>query len=173
MHALHGVAAREKIVGFYSTGPNIRPADLQIHDLFRQYHANPVLLIIDIRPEVEEIPTKAYITEEVVKEGKETTRTFVHIPSEIGAFEAEEVGVEHLLRDINDPSVSTLAEQVRGLSRAAACGHRAAPHACAAGATQGAGPARPQRPPAAHRGILGAGAGWRAARQQPGAPPHA
>lgn len=30
----------------------------------------------------------------------------------IGALEAEEVGVEHLLRDINDPSVSSLANQV-------------------------------------------------------------
>lgn len=29
-----------------------------------------------------------------------------------GALEAEEVGVEHLLRDINDPSVSSLANQV-------------------------------------------------------------
>lgn len=40
------------------------------------------------------------------------SRTFKHIPSSIGAFEAEEVGVEHLLRDVNDPSVSTLANQV-------------------------------------------------------------
>ena len=32
-----------------------------------------------------------------------------------GALEAEEVGVEHLLRDINDPSVSSLANQVRHL----------------------------------------------------------
>jgi len=29
----------------------------------------------------------------------------VHIPSSIGATEAEEVGVEHLLRDIKDASV--------------------------------------------------------------------
>ena len=28
-------------------------------------------------------------------------RTFVHISAETGATEAEEVGVEHLLRDIN------------------------------------------------------------------------
>lgn len=31
----------------------------------------------------------------------------------MGAYEAEEVGVEHLLRDINDPSVSSLAGQVK------------------------------------------------------------
>ena len=35
------------------------------------------------------------------------------MPSEVGAYEAEEVGVEHLLRDVNDPSVSTLAGEAR------------------------------------------------------------
>ena len=33
--------------------------------------------------------------------------------SMIGAYEAEEVGVEHLLRDVNDPTVSTLASQIK------------------------------------------------------------
>ena len=37
----------------------------------------------------------------------------MHIASEVGAYEAEEVGVEHLLRDINDPSVSTTAGELR------------------------------------------------------------
>ena len=32
------------------------------------------------------------------------TDFFVHIPSSIGANEAEEIGVEHLLRDIKDAS---------------------------------------------------------------------
>lgn len=32
------------------------------------------------------------------QDGTPTTRTFEHVPSEIGAEEAEEVGVEHLLR---------------------------------------------------------------------------
>jgi len=31
-------------------------------------------------------------------------RQFTHVPSTIGATEAEEVGVEHLLRDIKDAS---------------------------------------------------------------------
>ena len=48
----------------------------------------------------------------VAQEGKEIQRSFKHIPSSIGAFEAEEVGVEHLIRDVNDPSVSSLANQV-------------------------------------------------------------
>ena len=48
----------------------------------------------------------------------------MHVPSSIEAFEAEEIGVEHLLRDVKDNTVSTLATQVaekitslQGLSR--------------------------------------------------------
>ena len=33
-----------------------------------------------------------------LQDGTPTTKTFEHVPSEIGAEEAEEVGVEHLLR---------------------------------------------------------------------------
>lgn len=36
----------------------------------------------------------------------------MHIPSEIGALEAEEIGVEHLLRDIRDTTVGTLSNQI-------------------------------------------------------------
>jgi len=107
------VNARERIVGFYSSGPKIRPADLAIEALFRDYHPNPVLVIIDVRPECEEIPTQAYFAVEKAVEGKEVSRVFEHVPCEVGAYEAEEVGVEHLLRDINDPSVSTLAAEIR------------------------------------------------------------
>jgi 26S proteasome regulatory subunit N8 len=46
-------------------------------------------------------------------QGKENVRTFVHIPCEVGAYEAEEVGVEFLLRGINDPSVSSTAGELR------------------------------------------------------------
>lgn len=85
------IAAKEKIVGFYSTGPKIRPADLKIDELFRKYTANPLMVIVDIRPETEGIPIQAYMTMEEVKDGKEAARTFTHVPAEIGAYEAEEV----------------------------------------------------------------------------------
>ena len=39
-------------------------------------------------------------------------RQFVHVPSSIGATEAEEVGVEHLLRDIKDASQGPLSKRV-------------------------------------------------------------
>merc|ERR1711933_197746 len=44
--------------------------------------------------------------------GEVFKRTFLHVQSTVGAFEAEEVGVEHLLRDIKNASASTLAVRV-------------------------------------------------------------
>jgi len=111
------VNARENVVGWYSTGPRIREADLAVNELFRKYTPNPALVIIDVAPKEEyEIPTKAYVAVEEVKEDatEAPTLQFHHIPSEIGALEAEEVGVEHLLRDVKDTSVSTLATQIHG-----------------------------------------------------------
>jgi 26S proteasome regulatory subunit N8 len=115
-HMFKRINVREKIVGFYSTGPLIKPADLNIADLVSNYCKNPVFAIIDIRAEREEegLPVKAYSTVEKVSEsGGETEKVFKYIRSEVGAFDAEEVGVEHLLRDINDASTSNLAEQIK------------------------------------------------------------
>jgi len=39
-------------------------------------------------------------------------KIFVHIGSEVGAHEAEEIGVEHLLRDVKDATISTLSTEV-------------------------------------------------------------
>lgn len=83
--------------------------------MFRKYTPNPVLVIIDVEPKEDfELPTKAYVAlEEVKEDGTEAPKLqFQHITSEIGALEAEEVGVEHLLRDVKDTSISTLAMQV-------------------------------------------------------------
>jgi 26S proteasome regulatory subunit N8 len=38
--------------------------------------------------------------------------TFKHVDSEIGALEAEEIGVEHLLRDVKDVNISSLTASV-------------------------------------------------------------
>eukprot|EP00455_Lapot_gusevi_P000527 TRINITY_DN1023_c0_g1_i1.p1 TRINITY_DN1023_c0_g1~~TRINITY_DN1023_c0_g1_i1.p1 ORF type:complete len:371 (-),score=144.56 TRINITY_DN1023_c0_g1_i1:200-1246(-) len=108
------VNAKEKVVGWYSTGPKIRPADIEINEFIRNYVANPVMVIIDANPTDEiGIPTEAYCSvENVSEETSENRRTFVNIPSAVGAFEAEEIGVEHLLRDIRDTTVTTLTRQV-------------------------------------------------------------
>jgi 26S proteasome regulatory subunit N8 len=46
------------------------------------------------------------------KDGTTTSKTFVHTPSIIEAEEAEEIGVEHLLRDIRDVAVGTLSTRI-------------------------------------------------------------
>jgi 26S proteasome regulatory subunit N8 len=109
------VNTREDIVGFYSTGPKLKENDLKISAMFKKFCTHePVFIIIDVRPSVEGLPTTAYeAVEEVQSQGKEIQRVFKHIPCSIGAEEAEEVGVEHLLRDINDPSTSSLALSIR------------------------------------------------------------
>jgi 26S proteasome regulatory subunit N8 len=80
------------------------------------YASNPVLVIIDVQPKELGIPTKAYYAVEEVKEDatQKSQKVFVHVPSEIGAYEAEEIGVEHLLRDVKDATISTLATEVGG-----------------------------------------------------------
>ena len=84
--------AREEIVGFYSSGPKIKENDIKIVSLFRQYCADPIFVIIDVRQGVEGLPTTAYESvEEVEEQGKEIQRTFKHIPCSIVAEEAEEV----------------------------------------------------------------------------------
>src|SRR6201992_958812 len=47
-----------------------------------------------------------------IQDGTTTTKTFVHTPSIIEAEEAEEIGVEHLLRDIRDVAVGTLSTRI-------------------------------------------------------------
>jgi len=59
-----------------------------------------------------EVPTKAYFSVEEVGEDNKTVNRFHHVPAIIGALEAEEVGVEHLLRDVKDTNISTLSTQI-------------------------------------------------------------
>ncbi|KAF2306366.1 hypothetical protein GH714_017096 [Hevea brasiliensis] len=59
---------------------------------------------------------QAYYDVEEVKENatQKSQKVFVHVPSEIAAHEVEEIGVEHLLRDVKDTTISTLATEVTG-----------------------------------------------------------
>ena len=55
-----------------------------------------------------------FFSDTQVPEAKSLSRTtFVHVPTEIGAEEAEEVGVEHLLRSITDATSSSVAGKVQ------------------------------------------------------------
>jgi len=107
------VNAREKLIGWYHTGPKLRASDLEINELFKRYTSNPLLVIIDVQPKEVGVPTDAYFAvEEIKDDGTTTSKTFVHTPSTIEAEEAEEIGVEHLLRDIRDVAVGTLSTRI-------------------------------------------------------------
>lgn len=108
------INAKEHVVGWYSTGPKIKESDMNINDLIGNYCTNPVLVIVDVQPQEIGIPTKAYVVVEELggKDVMKSQQVFAHVPSEIGAYEPEEIGVEHLLRDVKDASVSTLATEV-------------------------------------------------------------
>ncbi len=123
------INAREKLIGWYHSGPKLRASDLEINELFKRYTPNPLLVIIDVQPKEAGVPTDAYFAVEEIKDvgsrhmigkvmltiskdGTTTSKTFVHTPSIIEAEEAEEIGVEHLLRDIRDVAVGTLSTRI-------------------------------------------------------------
>ncbi|XP_065176489.1 26S proteasome non-ATPase regulatory subunit 7-like [Sycon ciliatum] len=109
------VTAKEKIVGWYHTGPKLRVNDIDINQLINKYcyTNNSALVIIEAQPTGVGLPTDAYVAvEEVHDDGSPVNMTFTHVASEMGAEEAEEVGVEHLLRDIKDTSVGNLSHVI-------------------------------------------------------------
>lgn len=107
------VNSKERIVGWYHTGPKLQSNDVAINDLIRRYCSTGVLVVIDAKPKDLGLPTEAYYAvEEVHDDGSPTSKTFEHIGSEIGAEEAEEVGVEHLLRDIKDTTYGSLSQRI-------------------------------------------------------------
>ena len=115
------INTKERVVGFYSTGPSIRPNDLRIYDVIQRFTRTsltpPVFCIIDIRPDRPDLPVTAYKAIEQVtrKDGQmKVERSFAHVPCQMGALEAEEIGVEHLLRDINDPTIPTVTSLIKG-----------------------------------------------------------
>merc|ERR1711973_917647 len=99
------VNAKERVVGWYHTGPKLHQNDILINDLIRKYCPNSVLVIIDPKPTRVGLPTEAYkVVEEIHEDGTPTNKTFEHVPSE--------VGVEHLLRDVKDTTVGTLSQRI-------------------------------------------------------------
>jgi proteasome lid subunit RPN8/RPN11 len=46
------INAKEKIVGWYSTGPKIKKADIDINEIFMKYNTNPVFIVIKVQENV-------------------------------------------------------------------------------------------------------------------------
>lgn len=111
-----------KVVGWYSSGPTIQSNDMLLHLLVAErFCPNPVYCVVNTDPNNKGIPVLAYTT----VRGREGTRSleFRNIPTHLGAEEAEEIGIEHLLRDLTDSTITTLSTRIqeRDLSFAHLC----------------------------------------------------
>ena len=108
------INAREKIIGWYSSGPGVKSPDIQINESFKRYEPNPVFVVIDIQAsETLELPAQAYVSKEEVNEEGSIVKNFLHLPTILGCSEPEEVGVEHLLRDVRDVAATSLATETQ------------------------------------------------------------
>jgi 26S proteasome regulatory subunit N8 len=107
------VNINEKLVGWYSSGPKLRQNDIEIHQVFKKYMKNPVLVVVDVQM-IDKIgtPVEAYYSTEEVNSDGQIEKKFIHIPATIGMAEVESIGVEHLIRDIKDVTMDSLAQQV-------------------------------------------------------------
>lgn len=85
------IHSNEKILGWYHSGTNLHKNDSEITASLLNLVPNPVLLIVDIHSEKNGFPIKVFQLH-----GSD----LLHVSSCIEAEEAEEVGVEHLIRDI-------------------------------------------------------------------------
>lgn len=110
MEMFKKINAKEKLIGWYHSGPKLRQNDLRINEVFKTFTPNPLLLIVDVNSTDKiDIPTDCYMAiEEIKEDGSASEKTFLHYPSIIEAEEAEEIGVEHLLRDIRDENRGNL-----------------------------------------------------------------
>lgn len=70
------VNAREKLIGWYHSGPKLRASDLQINELFKRYTPNPLLVIVDVEPKEIGVPTDAYFAIEEIKDVSIQRRLF-------------------------------------------------------------------------------------------------
>jgi 26S proteasome regulatory subunit N8 len=94
----------EKIIGWYHSGPKMCKNDLEISNSFSKYFTDPVLAIVDVQMEACDIPVQIYRLR--------TEKYLDHIDVLIGADETEEVGIEHLLRDIKEGTGSSIKDRV-------------------------------------------------------------
>lgn len=100
---------KEKVLGWYTTGSSFREHDVHMNEIWAQYTNFPVLIVVEVKQKKEfELPTKAFYSIRTINNKGLVTRGFKSIPCQVSAYEAEEVGVEHLVREIKDLNMDTL-----------------------------------------------------------------
>lgn len=101
------VNCKEKIVGWYHSGPKLHSIDLDIARAMTEYCRTPILSVINVHLGTDDIPCQAF---KLDRDGE-----LSHMNVQIGADETEEVGVEHLLRDIKEGTGCSIKDRVGGI----------------------------------------------------------
>ncbi|EOB13672.1 26S proteasome non-ATPase regulatory subunit 7 [Nosema bombycis CQ1] len=101
----HKVNSKEIIVGWYHTGPKMCSNDIEITKSLLKYVDDPHLVIINIHSTDYDLPVQVF---KLDKQGD-----FAHVNAKIEAEEAEEVGVEHLIRDIREEDTGSSKEKIK------------------------------------------------------------
>jgi 26S proteasome regulatory subunit N8 len=105
------VQPRIKVVGWYSSGPDIAVNDVDVHLLVAErFCPNPIYCIVNADPAKKGAPVTAYMATE--SRGNNVAVEFRNVHTNLGTVEAEEIGIEHLLRDLTDSTVSSLSTKV-------------------------------------------------------------
>ncbi|EQB61384.1 26s proteasome non-atpase regulatory subunit 7 [Vairimorpha apis BRL 01] len=100
----HRVNSKEKIVEWYHTGPQMCKNDIEITKSLIKIVKNPYLIIINIHSDNYDLPVQIFRLNK--------QKEFVHVNATIEAEEAEEVGVEHLIRDMRQEMSGSLKDRV-------------------------------------------------------------
>ncbi len=104
---------KEKVLGWYVTGSTFKKHDIEINEIFANYTPHPVLIVVDVKGKNPvELPTKAFFSEQTVNQRGYLVRNFLNISCTVSAFEPEEVGVEHLVREIKDLNMNSLQNKM-------------------------------------------------------------
>lgn len=104
---------KEGVLGWYVTGSSFKPHDLEINEIFASYAPRPVLITCDVNSKRQfDLPTKAFFAEEYVDDKGFIARAFKSIACKVEAFETEQVGVEHLIRELKDLNMDSLQSKL-------------------------------------------------------------
>jgi len=104
---------KETVLGWYVTGSSFKPHDLEINEIFANYTSRPVLITCDVNSKKQfDLPTKAFFAEEYVDDQGYIARAFKSIGCRVEAFETEQVGVEHLIRELKDLNMDSLQSKL-------------------------------------------------------------
>ncbi|KAI5149320.1 26S proteasome regulatory subunit N8 [Enteropsectra breve] len=101
------VNAQEKIVGWYHSGPSSYKNDTEITKAFLKYCPNPILSIINVHNDASGHPWLSFVLN--------AQQELEYVSAEGNADDAEEVGVEFLLRDIKECTGCSIRDKINSI----------------------------------------------------------